>query len=107
MSFITVLPEGVLGAVAATAGLAGETAGHAGQVLGAGAVVPPGGPTEEVGIANVGRIQSHVAQVSSMLALAGVIKGLYGVSGGTAAETYLVSDAANDAGIVASIGGLV
>jgi len=102
---IAVLPEGVLAAAATTGALSAQTAGHAAEVLGVGAVVPPG--AEEISAANAARITAHAGQVSGVLAAAGVIKGLYGVSAGLSAATYLIGDAINDVALVGSVAGLI
>ena len=101
MGFIYAVPEGLMGAAAATGGLAAEAVGHGGQAAAAGAVVPPG--LEEISTANAARIAEHAAHVASMLGLASGVQTMYGASVGLSSGTYVVSDAAsaaNVAGIV-------
>jgi hypothetical protein len=101
--FIFALPEGIAAVGAATDALAAGTAALAAPATAAGAVVPPGAPFEEVGLADAARIQEHTAQVAAMLALGGVVKGLWGTSTALSGVTYTVADLVN----AASVGAVV
>ena len=101
MGFISVLPEGMMAAAAATDGLAAEVAGLAGSAAAAGVVVPPG--LEDISVANAAKIAEYGAQVASMLGMASTVKALYGTSIGMSSATYSLFDLMSAASIGAVI----
>jgi hypothetical protein len=97
MGFIMQETEGVLGAAAATGGLAGEVAGHGAQTAAAGAVVPPG--IEEISAANAAKIAAYTAQAASMIETSAAIHAAYSASVGTSAAITSLTDALNASGL--------
>ena len=97
MGFIFAVPEGMLGAAAATAGLSAEAAGLTGPAAAAGAVVAPG--LEEISFANAAKIAQYGAHVAAMLGMASTVKALYGASVGLSSATYSLADLMSAAGI--------
>jgi hypothetical protein len=99
MSFIFTETEGMVGAGAATAGLAATTAGLAGPAAAAAAVLPPG--LDEISAVNAVRIGEHAGQVAAMLGMASTIKELYGTSVMMSGATYTLTDLMAQASIAA------
>jgi hypothetical protein len=97
MGFIMQETEGLLGAAAAKAGLAGEAAGHGAQAAAAGAVVPPG--VEEISAANAARIAAYTAETGSMIETSAAAHAVYGASVGASAAITSLTDALNAAGL--------
>jgi hypothetical protein len=100
MSFLFAEVPGMLGSAGMIDGLAAETAGGGGgQAMAASAVVPPG--LEEISLANQAKIVAFCTEAATLMAAAGGIQSLNGLSTASAALLYEATDAAAATGIAA------
>jgi hypothetical protein len=97
MGFIMQDTDGVMGASAMTAGLAGEASGHGAVAAAAGAVVPPG--LEEISAANAAKIAAYTAEASAMIESSAAIHAAYSVAQGGSAAITTLTDALSASGL--------